>query len=82
VSLLRGDLDWITMKALEKSRARRYGTPSELAADIGRYLHNESVVARPASTAYRLQKYIRRHRVGVAAGLVLLLAGFAVMQGA
>ena len=84
VSLLRGDLDWITMKALEKDRARRYGTPSELAADIGRYLNNEPVVARPASTAYRLQKYVRRHRVGVAvaAGLVLLLAGFAVMQGA
>ncbi len=82
VSLLRGDLDWITMKALEKDRARRYGTPSELAADIGRYLRNEPVVARPASTAYRVQKYVRRHRVSVAvaAGLVLLLAGFAVMQ--
>ena len=82
VSLLRGDLDWITMKALEKDRARRYGTPSELAADIGRYLHNEPVVARPARTAYRLQKYVRRHRIGVAvaAGMVLLLAGFAVMQ--
>ena len=82
VSLLRGDLDWITMKALEKDRARRYGTPSDLSADIGRYLHNEPVVARPARTGYRLQKYVRRHRVGVAvaAGMVLLLAGFAVMQ--
>ncbi len=81
-SLLHGDLDWITMKAIEKDRARRYGTPMELAADVGRYLHNEPVVARPASTAYRLQKYVRRHRVGVAvaAGLVLLLAGFAAMQ--
>ena len=80
--LLHGDLDWITMKAIEKDRARRYGAPMELAADIGRHLHNEPVVARPASTAYRLQKYVRRHRVGVAvaAGLVLLLAGFAVMQ--
>jgi eukaryotic-like serine/threonine-protein kinase len=82
VSLLHGDLDWITMKALEKDRARRYGTPMELAADIERYLNHEPIVARPASTAYRIQKYVRRHRVGVAlaAILVLLLAGFAVMQ--
>jgi eukaryotic-like serine/threonine-protein kinase len=84
VSLLHGDLDWITMRALEKDRARRYGTPMELAADIGRYLNNEPIVARPASRAYRLRKYARRHRVGVAvsAGLVLLLAGFAGMQAA
>jgi non-specific serine/threonine protein kinase/serine/threonine-protein kinase len=81
--LLHGDLDWITMKALEKDRARRYGTPSELAADIGRYLNHEPVGARPASTGYRLQKYVHRHRVGVAvaAGLVVLLAAFIVMQG-
>ena len=80
--LLHGDLDWITMKALEKDRSRRYGTPMELAADVGRYLNNEPIVARPASTAYRLEKYVRRHRLGVglAAGLVLLLAGFAIMQ--
>lgn len=80
--LLHGDLDWITMKALEKDRSRRYSTPTELSADIARYLANEPIVARPASQAYRLQKYVRRHRVGVAvaAGLVLLLAGFAVMQ--
>jgi serine/threonine protein kinase/tetratricopeptide (TPR) repeat protein len=82
ISLLRGDLDWITMKALEKDRAQRYGTPSELAADITRYLRNEPVVACPASVSYRLQKYVRRHRVGVAvaAGLVILVAGFAVVQ--
>ena len=82
VSLLRGDLDWITMKALEKDRARRYGAPSELAADIRRYLNHEPVVARPASAGYRLRKYARRHRVavGVAAGLVLLLAAFSVLQ--
>ena len=60
MTILRGDLDWITMKALEKDRARRYGTPSELAADIGRYLRNEPVVARPATTGYRLRKYVRR----------------------
>jgi serine/threonine protein kinase/tetratricopeptide (TPR) repeat protein len=82
VSLLRGDLDWITMKALEKDRARRYGTPSELAADVRHYLRNEPVVARPASTGYRLRKYIRRHRLGVAAAGVIsaLLMTFAVAQ--
>lgn len=82
VTILRGDLDWITMKALEKDRARRYGTPSELAADIARYLRNEPVLARPATAGYRLQKYARRHRVGVAvaAGLAVLLIAFAVMQ--
>lgn len=82
VSLLRGDLDWITMKALEKDRARRYGAPSELAADLRRYLSHEPIVARPASAGYRLRKYTRRHRVavGVAAGLALLLAAFSVLQ--
>ncbi len=82
VSLLRGDLDWITMKALEKDRARRYGAPSELAADIRRYLNHEPVGARPANAGYRLRKYVRRHRVtvAVAAGLVLLLAAFSVLQ--
>lgn len=82
VNLLRGDLDWITMKALEKDRARRYGTPSELAADIRRYLSHEPVVARPASTAYRLRKYTRRHRVAVVVvtGMVLVLASFSVLQ--
>ncbi|MGB0036679.1 MAG: serine/threonine-protein kinase, partial [Candidatus Acidiferrales bacterium] len=49
---LQGELDWITLKALEKDRARRYGTPSELSADISRYLHNEPVLAGPATTAY------------------------------
>jgi non-specific serine/threonine protein kinase/serine/threonine-protein kinase len=80
---LRGDLDAITLKALEKDRARRYATPLEVAADIGRYLRNEPVVARPASIRYRGRKYIRRHRLGVAvaAGLVLLLAFFAIVQG-
>ena len=82
VSLLRGDLDWITMKALEKDRARRYGGPSELAADLRRYLDHEPVEARPASVGYRLRKYTRRHRVavGVTAGLLLLLAAFSVLQ--
>ncbi len=83
VSLLHGDLDWIAMKALEKDRTRRYGTPSDLAADLARYLNHEPVVARPASSGYRLQKYVRRHRIVVSAatGLVMMLGAFVVMQG-
>ena len=82
VNQLHGDLDWITMKAIEKEQERRYGAPSELAADIRRYLNHEPVEARPASAAYRVKKYVRRHRVmvSVAAGVVLLLAGFTVVQ--
>jgi eukaryotic-like serine/threonine-protein kinase len=82
VSLLRGDLDWITMKALEKDRDRRYGTPAELAADIERYLNHEPVVARSAGASYRLRKYVRRHRatVAIALGLALLLAAFSIVQ--
>src|SRR5208282_4160053 len=63
---------------VDKDRARRYGTPTELAADIQRYLDNEPVLARPASSAYRLRKYVRRHRAmvaGVAAVFVVLVAG-------
>jgi non-specific serine/threonine protein kinase/serine/threonine-protein kinase len=82
VSLLRGDLDWIAMKALERDRERRYGTPAELAADLRRYLNHDAVLARPPSTAYRARKYIRRHRVAVSvsAGLMVLLAAFSVLQ--
>jgi eukaryotic-like serine/threonine-protein kinase len=79
---LRGDLDAITLKALEKDRARRYATPSELADDIGRYLRNEPVRARAAGAAYRARKYVRRHRVavGVIATAAVLLVAFAVAQ--
>jgi len=71
---LRGDLDWIVMKALEKDRSRRYGSPSELAADVRRYLRNEPVEASPPSTIYRIHKFVGRHRVGVAAGLLVFAA--------
>jgi len=83
VTLLRGDLDWVTMKALERDRDRRYGSPSELAAEIERYLQNRPVFARPASASYRLRKYVRRHgvAVAVASGGLALLVAFAVMQG-
>ena len=66
VSQLRGDLDWITMKALERDRERRYGTPAELAADLRRHLNDEPVLARPASAAYQMRKFVRRHRVAAA----------------
>ncbi len=72
-SLLHGDLDWITMKALEKDRARRYGSPMELAADIGRYLGNEPVTARPASVGYRARKYVLRYKALVAAAAAVFL---------
>ena len=77
---IRGDLDWITMKALEKDRTRRYGSPSELAADIDRYLHHQPIVARPPSAVYRAKKFVRRHRVGVgvASTLAILLVAFSV----
>src|SRR5262249_26542071 len=58
---LRGDLDWIAMKCLEKARARRYGTATELAADIRRHLEDEPVIARPPSVTYRIRKLARRH---------------------
>ncbi|HTR22468.1 MAG TPA: serine/threonine-protein kinase [Terriglobales bacterium] len=81
-SLLRGDLDWITLKALEKDRERRYGTPAELRADLERYLDNRPVVARPASPGYRFHKYIRRHRAaaGMAIAALAVLMVFLVTQ--
>ncbi len=71
---LRGDLDWITMKALEKDRTRRYETASGFAADIQRYLADEPVLAGPPSTVYRLQKFARRNRVAVSTAAVVFLA--------
>ena len=82
ITVLKGDLDWVTMKALEKDRERRYGTVAEFAADIEHHLENRPVAARPASNSYRLRKYARRHRVGVAvtAGAFVFLAAFAVTE--
>ncbi len=78
--LVRGELDWIVMKALEKDRNRRYETANGFAADIQRYLADEPVQACPPSVGYRLRKFVRRNRTGVAlAGVVVvfivLLAG-------
>jgi hypothetical protein len=80
VGELRGDLDWITMKALEKDRTRRYGSASDLAADLRRHLDHEPVLASPPSALYRGRKFVRRHRfgVGVAAILAVLLVAFGV----
>jgi serine/threonine protein kinase len=82
VRQLRGDLDFIALKALEKERSRRYGSPAELASDIERYLHHEPVLAQPPSSRYRAGKYFRRHRIGVtfATAVVLLLAIFGIIQ--
>jgi WD40 repeat protein/serine/threonine protein kinase len=71
---VRGDLDWIVMKALEKDRTRRYETASGLAGDVQRHLDNELIVARPPSTGYRFQKLIRRNKLAFAAGTAIALA--------
>jgi uncharacterized protein YjiS (DUF1127 family) len=78
VTLLRGDLDWVVMKCLEKDRTRRYETANGLALDIGRHLNNEPIAARPPSSAYRFRKLVRRNKlafVAVAAVALAILAG-------
>jgi serine/threonine protein kinase/tetratricopeptide (TPR) repeat protein len=72
-NLVRGDLDWITMKALEKDRTRRYETANGLARDIQRHLADEVVEARPPSTAYRLHKFARKYRAVLATTVTLVL---------
>jgi hypothetical protein len=76
---LKGDLDSIALKALEKERSRRYSSPSDLAGDIERYLHNEPVLAVPPSLAYRSGKFVRRHRLAVSASAVVALAVFGLI---
>jgi eukaryotic-like serine/threonine-protein kinase len=71
---LRGDLDWIILKAMDKDRTRRYATANGLAGDVARYLANEPVVARPPSTTYRLRKFVRRNSGAVLAASVVVLA--------
>ncbi|HQR05171.1 MAG TPA: serine/threonine-protein kinase [Gemmatales bacterium] len=75
---LRGDLDWIVMKTLEKDRNRRYASANALAEDVNRFLNNEPVSAGPPSASYKIRKFVRRHRGAVlaaAAMVLLLLAG-------
>ncbi len=79
VSLVRGDLDWIVLKSLEKDRARRYQTANGLAMDVERYLKNEPVVARPPSRIYLLQKLFHRNRAVFISALavgIALIVGF------
>jgi serine/threonine protein kinase/tetratricopeptide (TPR) repeat protein len=88
VRLLRGELDWIALKALEKSRSRRYESASDLARDVQRYLNDEPVEACPPSVGYRLGKFVRKHRVltGFVAllvvGVVGLIAGLIAVNNA
>ena len=74
VHLVRGDLDWIVMKCLEKDRTRRYETANGLAHDILCHLNNEPVLARPPSKLYRFEKAFRRHKLGFAAGTAIVAA--------
>ncbi len=79
--LLRGELDWVVMKCLEKDRSRRYETADALARDVGRYLADEPVEACPPSVGYRLGKFLRKHRrplLTATAFLILLVAGGAL----
>jgi serine/threonine protein kinase len=75
IGLLRGDLNWVVMKCLEKDRTRRYETANGLAMDVQRHLNNEPITARPPSAAYRFRKTIRRNKLafGAAAAVVLVL---------
>ncbi len=71
---LRGELDWVVMKALEKDRARRYDSANGLARDLQRYLADEVVEARPPSRGYRLRKFVRRHKGQVIAASLVIMA--------
>jgi serine/threonine protein kinase len=85
IKLIRGDLDWIVLKAIDKDRNRRYATPIELAADLERHLADEPVTATPPSAVYRLHKFVRRNRTSAMAGLtiavvVVISAGLSIWQ--
>ncbi|MBX7103661.1 MAG: serine/threonine-protein kinase [Gemmataceae bacterium] len=79
--ILRNELDWIVMKALEKDRGRRYDSANGFAADIARYLGGEPVLAHPPSTAYRIAKTVRRHKGKVVAASLILLSLIAGIIG-
>jgi len=82
--VVRGELDWIVLKALEKDRTRRYETASAFAADVQRYLQDETVLACPPSAGYRVRKFVRRNRRALATATlvgVMLLAALAVVGG-
>ena len=74
ISQVKGDLDWIVVKSLEKERSRRYDTANGLAMDVQRFLHDEPILARPPGRLYLLGKLVRRHAVFFAAGTLVVLA--------
>jgi serine/threonine protein kinase len=74
IHLVRGDLDWIVMKALEKDRSRRYDTANGLAMDVQRFLADEPIAARPPSGVYRFQKLVRRHKLVFAAASAVVVS--------
>jgi tetratricopeptide (TPR) repeat protein len=78
---IRGELDWIAMKCLEKERGRRYGSANSLAEDVERFLSGEPVEAHPPSTAYRLRKFMRRYRFPVAVTAAIVAALLAAVVG-
>ena len=80
--LLKGELDWVVLKALEKDRSRRYESASDLARDIERYLADEVVEARPPSTAYRMKKFVRRHQGQVVAAVAVAVAFLSITAAA
>jgi serine/threonine protein kinase/Tfp pilus assembly protein PilF len=73
-TLVRGELDWIVMKAMEKDRSRRYETPGSLARDVGRYLEGEAVSAAPPTASYRVRKFVGRNRAAVVTGVLVFTA--------
>ena len=79
--MLRGELDWIIMRALEKDRTRRYPTPNEFAEDVRRYLSGDAVEARPPSTSYKFRKFCRRNKGLVAAIAIIGAVMFAGIAG-
>ena len=81
ISVVKGELDWIVHRCLEKDRARRYETANGLARDIQRYLADEPVEARPVSSSYRLRKFFRRHRASVTAASAVFLVLVAGVVG-
>ena len=81
MALLRGELDWVVMKCLEKQRDRRYETANALSRDIQRYLADEEVEARPPSAGYRLSKFLRRNRGPVLAASVVLVSVLGGLTG-
>ena len=72
IKMVRGDLDWVVMKCLEKDRSRRYDSAAELTAEIARFLADEAVLARPPSKVYRFKKMVRRNQLAFAAGGIVL----------